>query len=94
MSDFWSEKHIWLQNGDMTEDNEMVARIGGYHYVLGDGKHLLKGSGGRNHYIKFTSGPHAGKEVTCNDLWQQGKIDSEWLDRLPDNAVWNHVLIY
>lgn len=86
---FWQEKIEWKRNGDVMNDNRKVARINGYHYVLGyaNRRSYRLGSGGRKYVIKFISGPHAGETVTCTDVWHQGEIHESFIDDLPDNAV-------
>lgn len=60
-----------------------TVRIRGRHYQIEpDTRHGMKGFGGYEHRIRFTDG----REVVSHNLWTQGEIPSDYLDRLPDNA--------
>lgn len=68
-----------------------VARIGGYHYIIGEEptERELKGDlwgfghGGTRFAIRF----HDGRAVETRNLWAQGAIPARFRDHLPDNAV-------
>lgn len=83
-ANFWLEKVVWHHNGDKTEDGRRVARINGEHYILGVGKGLARGYGGRRFEIIFNTG----ETVICNDLWSQGTIPPAFKEVLQDNARW------
>ena len=87
---FWDEKVALRGAGDVTSSGAKVARISGTHYILGkQGSGVpsdMRGMAGREHFIRFTSGPHSGQTVRCCDLWYQGEIPGDYRDRLPDNA--------
>ena len=78
---FWDEK---LPMRDLP----MTVRISGWHYVIRPDKNYAPnaGYGGRRFDITF----HDGREVTTHNLWTQGPIPSDYLERLPDNASWSH----
>jgi len=43
----------------------------------------FRGFGGKEFKITFKDG----REMTCNNLWHRGEIPERFLERLPDNAV-------
>lgn len=90
---FWSKKVDWHNNGDINDNGDICARVNGHHYVLGNGKpgDPFLGSGGREVKVTFHSGPHAGKVISCFDLWQQGEIHEAFKSLLPDNATLQYI---
>lgn len=91
---FWGEKLQWKLNGDLTEENQLVVRVRGTHYVVHHEGHTdlgFRGHGGREFDIEFIDGPHKGKRITSKNVWCQGVIEEEYKDLLPDNAIfhWN-----
>lgn len=87
---FWGEKVQWLNNNDLTGDNQKAVRINGVHYVIGQedpDNSFIKGYGGRKFVIQFKSGPHKGKVIETKNLWHQGEIPEELIYILEDNAV-------
>lgn len=79
---FWVEKLRWHRQGDRHDRGDRVARVGGTHYVLGNGTGPFRGMAGRPVGVRF----HDGTEVVCTDLWFQGPIPAELRPLLPDNA--------
>jgi hypothetical protein len=89
---FWGEKLQWKLNGDLTDDNQMVVRVKGQHYIIHHEPHTdagFKGHGGREFDIEFIDGPHKGKRVKSKNVWCQGEIENDYLEVLPDNAVFH-----
>mgnify|MGYP001075640171 CR=1 FL=1 len=85
---FWGKYVKAMQNGDLTEDGLMVARIDGEHYVIGPENTVgFRGFSGRRFVIRFTVGPHAGEIVETTNLWHQGTISHGYEKILHDNAV-------
>jgi hypothetical protein len=84
---FWTEKVDWAEAGDLSSGRK-VARVLGHHYIISPDQADLRsaGMGGRKCQVRFTSGPHAGAEITTRNLWFQGEIPDHFRDRLPDNA--------
>lgn len=60
------------------------AVIDGNHYVLEPHTNDIAwaGCGGAVYKIRFFDGTI----VECDNLWHQGKISEEWLEKFPDNA--------
>lgn len=84
---FWEEKKVWRDNGDITEERAVVIRCGGKHYLLypKGANDQCSGFGGREFSFYVQNGPHAGKVITSTNVWCQGEIPAE-VD-LPDNAI-------
>ena len=82
---------FWLYHVKEAGSRESV-RIGGKHYRLSDPvwdtthPHHWLGFGGQVFNIRF----HDGRAVKTNNLWHQGTIPANFLDRLPDNASFEH----
>jgi hypothetical protein len=79
--------NCWIDRLPM-RDEARVARIGGYHYVIGKEDPNIplrnRGSAGQKYVIHFFDG----REVTTTNLWHQGEIPAHFRERLPDNAEW------
>ncbi|OXB94800.1 hypothetical protein [Parageobacillus galactosidasius] len=87
LKEFWDEKVAWKENGDITEDDEIVVRCKGIHYVIAPKDSVIAGFGGRKFVFQFTDGPHKGKTITSSNVWCQGRIPDEYRGILSDNAV-------
>jgi hypothetical protein len=70
---------FWEMHYALYDDSSVI--VNGNHYRIGKST-SFKGYGGHKFTIKFFDG----RVVETNNLWSQGTIDSEWRDRLPDNA--------
>lgn len=87
---FWSSKVEWLNNGDLTDDNQKVVRYNNYHYVIGpekEGSFPWRGCGGAKHIVEFTTGHRKGSKVISTNIWHQGDIPEELRDILKDNGT-------
>lgn len=72
--------NFWQEKVDI-KDRDDVARIDGYHYIVGrETEKYNKGHSGREFLIRFFDG----REVRTTNLWSQGKIPERF--DLPDNA--------
>lgn len=95
---FWDEKVAWRDAGDLRpatrrgRDPEPVVRVGGVHYVIGpepardrNGRfdRIGLGYGGSEFRFRMLAD---GREIISHNMWYQGPIPVEYLDRLPDNA--------
>lgn len=91
VDNFWDAKVAWYESGDLTPDGSLVAHADGAHYILGapmpDAPASWKGYAGSRFQVTFICGPHAGKVIVTDNLWCQGSIPDEYLDRLPPNAI-------
>lgn len=84
---FWSEKVVWLNNGDVRECGSKVVRYKGVHYVLEERNVGFQGCGGAKYKIEFIDGPHKDKNVESNNVWHQGEIPEQLRDILKDNGT-------
>lgn len=87
---FWAEKVKWLNNGDLTDDNQKVVRYNNYHYVIGpeaEGSFPWRGCGGAKHIAEFTTGHRKGSKVISTNIWHQGDIPELLKDILKDNGI-------
>jgi len=74
----------WLERIER-KDSECQAIIGGVVYQIDPRIYKNKshqGHSGREFTISFFDG----RIVTTDNLWYNGKIDSDFISRLPDNA--------
>lgn len=88
----WGEKIQWKLNGDLTEEQQIVVRSRGMHYLIvkeTDAPNAYRGHGGREFDIEFIDGPHKGKRMKSTNVWCQGEIHEDYKDVLPDNAVFH-----
>lgn len=98
---FWEEKVQWAENNDVVLGEKLqrlALRVDGRHYVVTgvpDDYSETRGSGygysGHTFYWQWTDHSQQlidGKVWRCNNVWSQGEIPPEFLDRLPDNAIW------
>ena len=67
---------------DLKREPHTTAVINGNHYCLEPHTAYERGCAGRMHKIKFFDGTI----VECDNLWHQGEISKEWLEKFPDNA--------
>ena len=86
---FWNRALQLYLDGDKTENGNLVARIDGHHYIIGDedDSPSLRGFAGREFNIVFIYGPHKDKKVTTTNLWYSGEIPEEYASVLVDNAI-------
>lgn len=73
--DFWMEK-VQMRNRDD------VARINGYHFLVGDLRSKVKGMSGAKITIRYADG----RVVHTDNLWGQGTVPSRFKIVLFDNA--------
>ena len=84
---FWNEQYELDKNyRNKPENQSVVIIVDGHHYVADTDpshkKNVYKGFCGTSHFVKFNNG-----EIAAYDnLWHQGKIPENFMDKLPNNA--------
>lgn len=73
---------------DKGENKMTCVVVKGNHYYIGsepdkDKPHHVLGYGGSEFIIKFKDGRY----IVSHNVWCQGKIPTNWIPQLPDNAV-------
>lgn len=82
----WDEMVSYEKNGDLTEEGFPVVRMNGKHYIMYPSDRTSMGKRGMEMLIVFSDGPLAGESIYSNNIWCQGDIPAEYLDKLPSNA--------
>jgi hypothetical protein len=96
---FWDELVAYREAGDVYPgprrdlSGRPIVRAGGVHYVIGPepprdrNGHLIRdgglGFGGSEFRFRMLAD---GQEIVSHNVWYQGRIPSDYRDRLPDNA--------
>ena len=86
---FWQEKIMWKENGDIAGTSRKCVRINGSHYLVApEDEKGMRGFGGSKFHIRWIEGPFKGQEAITTNLWHQGEIPVFLRSQLPDNAEW------
>jgi hypothetical protein len=84
----WEGKVRWREEGDCTPDGRPVVRADGVHFVISPdlSQGVSRGNAGYGGAKFVFRMLETGNVITSRNVWCQGRIPTDYRDRLPDNA--------
>lgn len=83
---FWSEKVLWMNNGDVTSNGDKTLRTESGRHFTASKDNIMKGFGGREFIVTMLD-EGGENEFRTTNLWDQGEIPREIRHILYPNAT-------